>query len=186
MAIQLLVRKNFADLVEEKVSLLSLAADPVKFVKPLWFIQDYYEEEHSNHLPYDVRRLPLPHRFFPFPTPSVPWRLITISINALTPFLLPGRLVKGYWNQLEQFCKVFNFKKLGFRSLIRSDGFTIDFLFSHAIIDHHGLTLEDFSYEEITANYRPTIGRKTVFTAAIGLETNIHEIRRCSTKEYYT
>ncbi|KAI8966964.1 hypothetical protein BDF20DRAFT_351508 [Mycotypha africana] len=70
MAIPLLVRKNFADLVEEKVSLLSLAADPVKFVKPLWFIQDYYEEEHSNHLPYDVRRLPLPHRFFPFPTPS--------------------------------------------------------------------------------------------------------------------
>ncbi|KAI8990959.1 hypothetical protein BDF20DRAFT_812481, partial [Mycotypha africana] len=107
--------KNFADLVEEKVTLLSLAADPVKFVKPLWFIQDYYEEEHSNHFAYDVRRLPLPHRFFPFPTPSVSWRFITISINALTPFLFPGRLVKGYWNQLEQFCKVFNFKKLGFR-----------------------------------------------------------------------
>ncbi|KAI8970065.1 hypothetical protein BDF20DRAFT_889110, partial [Mycotypha africana] len=57
-----------------------------------------------------------------------------------------------------------------------------------AIIDHHGLTLENFSYEETTANYRPTFvdpGRKTVFTAAIGLETNRHEIRRCSTKEYY-
>ncbi|KAI8987562.1 hypothetical protein BDF20DRAFT_809237, partial [Mycotypha africana] len=82
-----------------------------------------------------------------------------------------------------------------FRNLIRSDGFTVDFLFSRkkkpkedAIIDHHDLTLEDFSYEEITTNYRPTFvdpGRKTVFTAAIGLETNRHEIRRCSTKEYY-
>ncbi|KAI8971593.1 hypothetical protein BDF20DRAFT_885223, partial [Mycotypha africana] len=185
MAIPLLVRKNFADLVEEKVTLLSLAADPVNSVKPLWFIQDYYEEEHSNRLAYDVRRLPLPHRFLPFPTPLVSWRFITISINALTPFLFPGRLVKGYWNQLEQFCKVFNFKKLGFRSvaelktntsvlfwnLIRSDGFTVDFLFKDAVIDHHDLTLEDFSYEEITANYRPTFvdpGRKTVFTAAIG------------------
>ncbi|KAI8967584.1 hypothetical protein BDF20DRAFT_927974, partial [Mycotypha africana] len=82
-----------------------------------------------------------------------------------------------------------------FRNLIRFDGFTVDFLFSRkkkpkqdAIIDHHDLTLENFSYEEITANYRPAFvdpGRKTVFTAAIGLETERHEIRRCSTKEYY-
>ncbi|KAI8969915.1 hypothetical protein BDF20DRAFT_826467, partial [Mycotypha africana] len=82
-----------------------------------------------------------------------------------------------------------------FRNLIRSDGFTVDFLFNRKkkpkedeIIDHHDLKLEDFLYEEITANYRPAVvdpGRKTVFTAAIGLETERHEIRRCSTKEYY-
>ncbi|KAI8968897.1 hypothetical protein BDF20DRAFT_916332 [Mycotypha africana] len=91
------------------------------------------------------------------------------------------KLAKGYTAQLEQFRKVFDFKKLGFRSLNKKPK-------EDAIIDHHNLTLEDFSYEEITANYRSAFvdpGRKAVFTAAIGLETERHEIRRCSTKEYY-
>ncbi|KAI8971610.1 hypothetical protein BDF20DRAFT_824659, partial [Mycotypha africana] len=61
-----------------------------------------------------------------------------------------------------------------FWNLIRSDGFTVDFLFKtkeDAVIDHHDLTLEDFSYEEITANYRPTFvdpGRKTILFSFYG------------------
>ncbi|KAK4510235.1 protein transport protein S31 [Mucor velutinosus] len=36
--------------------------------------------------------------------------------------------------------------------------------------------------------YRPSFldpGRKTVFTAAIGLDPVVHQVRRCTTKEYY-
>ncbi|KAK4521625.1 uncharacterized protein ATC70_004155 [Mucor velutinosus] len=36
--------------------------------------------------------------------------------------------------------------------------------------------------------YRPSFldpGGKTVFTAAIGLDPDVHQVRRCTTKEYY-
>ncbi|KAI8967500.1 hypothetical protein BDF20DRAFT_899602, partial [Mycotypha africana] len=80
-------------------------------------------------------------------------------------------------NQLEKFHQVFSFKTMGFkslndlktsqetlfRSIVRSDGFTIDFLFT---------------------GYRPYFidhGRKDVFKAAIGLNVEKHQLRRCST-----
>ncbi|KAI8975378.1 hypothetical protein BDF20DRAFT_822963 [Mycotypha africana] len=61
---------SFDKLVTEKVTLLSLATDPANFAKPLWYILSVYEQEHAEHAPYDLHRLPLPRRFFPFPTPS--------------------------------------------------------------------------------------------------------------------
>ncbi|KAI8975064.1 hypothetical protein BDF20DRAFT_584843 [Mycotypha africana] len=82
-----------------------------------------------------------------------------------------------------------------FRNMVRSDGFTVDFLFSRKkktkedmIIHNHTLTLEDFSYDKVQDNYRPAFldpGRRSVFTAAIGLDRNKHQVRSCSTKEYY-
>ncbi|KAI8982220.1 hypothetical protein BDF20DRAFT_817930, partial [Mycotypha africana] len=105
--------KSFEKLVTEKVTLLSLSSDPTKFIKALWHIQSSYEKEHDEHAAYDVRRLPLPKRFFPFPLPSLHWRFITISINSLVPFLFPGTPPKGYLNQLEKFHQVFSFKTMG-------------------------------------------------------------------------
>ncbi|KAI8984673.1 hypothetical protein BDF20DRAFT_911748 [Mycotypha africana] len=154
----------FEKLVKEKVTLLSLAANPANFARPLWYMLSVYEQEHAEHAPYDVRRLPLPRRFFPFPTPSTRWQFITISINVLNPFVLPGTVQTGYLNQLKQFYRVFSFIKLGFESLndlktsqeilfknlVRSNGFTVDFIFSrkrknNVVIDGHELKLEDFT-----------------------------------------
>ncbi|KAI8973180.1 hypothetical protein BDF20DRAFT_945378 [Mycotypha africana] len=82
-----------------------------------------------------------------------------------------------------------------FRNMVRSDGFTVDFLFSRKkktkedmTIHNHTLPLEDFSYNEVQDNYRPAFldpGRRSVFTAAIGLDHNKHQVRSCFTKEYY-
>ncbi|KAI8979512.1 hypothetical protein BDF20DRAFT_940138, partial [Mycotypha africana] len=106
--------KSFEKLITEKVTLLSLSSDPAKFTKALWHILSSYEKEHDEHAAYDVRRLPLPKRFFPFPLPSLHWRFISISINSLLPFMFPGTPPKGYTNQLEKFYQVFSFKKMGF------------------------------------------------------------------------
>ncbi|KAI8987530.1 hypothetical protein BDF20DRAFT_850760 [Mycotypha africana] len=110
-----LLCKQFEEFIPGEVTLVSLSAAPAKFVNALWNIQFTYEQEHIQHKPYDVRVLPLPQRFFLFPTPSLKWRFIAISLNALTPFMFPGKVAKGYTAQLEQFCKVFDFKKFGFK-----------------------------------------------------------------------
>lgn len=85
-----------------------------------------------------------------------------------------------------------------FSNTIKSDGFTVDFLFEKRRatalkevkkdIENHDLVLEDFEYEEVERIYQPVFidpGRKAVYTAAIGLDTSNHQIRQCSTKEYY-
>ncbi|CEG83902.1 hypothetical protein RMATCC62417_17767 [Rhizopus microsporus] len=74
-----------------------------------------------------------------------------------------------------------------FANTVKSDGFSVDFVFSKrtANID---LKLEDFGLEEVKQAYQPMFldpGRKSMFTAAIGLDTTNHQIRRCSTTEYY-
>ncbi|KAI8973174.1 hypothetical protein BDF20DRAFT_880805, partial [Mycotypha africana] len=142
----------------------------------------------------------LPKRFFPFPFPSLHWRFITISINSLVPFLFPGTPPKGYLNQLEKFHQVFSFKTMGIKSLndLKTSletlfhGFTVDFIFSkkgkakeEKTIENHRLTLKDFDLAEIEAGYRPCLidpWEKRRLTAAIGLDDEKHQVRRCSTK----
>ncbi|ORE11873.1 hypothetical protein BCV72DRAFT_331883 [Rhizopus microsporus var. microsporus] len=106
------------------------------------------------------------------------------------------------------FCRVFNFKKLRINSVddllpnqnnkimfantVKSDGFSVDFVFNKrttkdtSLIANIDLKLEDFGLEEVKQAYQPMFldpGRKSVFTAAIGLDTTNHQIRRCSTAE---
>ncbi|KAI8967173.1 hypothetical protein BDF20DRAFT_803796, partial [Mycotypha africana] len=74
-----------------------------------------------------------------------------------------------------------------FHNIVRSDGFTVDFLFSkkgkaneEKTIENHRLTLEDFDLAEIEAGYRHCFidpVRKDVFTAAIGLDDEKHQVR---------
>ncbi|KAI8968512.1 hypothetical protein BDF20DRAFT_839614 [Mycotypha africana] len=141
-------------------------------------IQSSYEKEHDKRAASDVRRSPLPKHFFSFPLPSLHWRFITISIKSLVSFLFPGTPLKGYMNQLEKFHQVFSSKTMGFKreSKRREDH------------QNHRLTLKDFDYAEIEAGYRPCFidpRREGVFTAAIGLDVEKHQVRSCSTKEYY-
>ncbi|KAI7906841.1 uncharacterized protein BX663DRAFT_572715 [Cokeromyces recurvatus] len=79
-----------------------------------------------------------------------------------------------------------------FNNYVRSDGFAIDFVFNRRRKDStvrlHDLTLQDFTYSEVESTSRPTFinpGRKSVIIAAVGLGDS-QQIRRCSTKEYYT
>ncbi|KAI9275006.1 hypothetical protein EDC94DRAFT_509375, partial [Helicostylum pulchrum] len=84
-----------------------------------------------------------------------------------------------------------------FGNIIRSDGFCVDFLFYRCIeskqddtisIPNHNLELQDFTFEEVENTYRPRFidpGRKSVFTAANGLDSSQHQVRRCNTKKYY-
>lgn len=53
---------------------------------------------------------------------------------------------------------------------------------------NHELEVQDFTLEEVEKVYRPYFidpGRKSVFTATIGLDITQHQVRRCSIKEYY-
>jgi hypothetical protein len=82
-----------------------------------------------------------------------------------------------------------------FGNIIKSDGFCVDFLFDRRAdygqeddIVNHDLCLEDFTLEEVKQSYRTSFldpGRKSVYTAVTGLNSQEHCVRRCSTKEYY-
>ncbi|KAL4214370.1 hypothetical protein AB4K20DRAFT_1880052, partial [Rhizopus microsporus] len=85
--------------------------------------------------------------------------------------------------------------KVQLSNIVRSDGFCVGFIFYKRTCDEkgddaliHDLGVNDFSIEEIIQLYRTSFlgpGRKTVYTAAMGLDESQHEIRRCTTKEYY-
>ncbi|KAG2202343.1 hypothetical protein INT46_004668 [Mucor plumbeus] len=199
--------------IDVQVTLKSLSASPEKFVRSLAYILPEYEREHLAHNPYDVRRLSLPRLFTISPSPSFRWKFVTIIVNSLCCFT-KEKLPRGYNAQLDLFYKYFDFKGLGFKSIddlrpnglnnvlfsntIKSDGFTVDFLFEKRRatalkevkkdIENHDLVLEDFEYEEVERIYQPVFidpGRKAVYTAAIGLDTSNHQIRQYSIKEYY-
>ncbi|KAL4207464.1 hypothetical protein AB4K20DRAFT_1832890 [Rhizopus microsporus] len=101
------------------------------------------------------------------------------------------------------FYRVFSFKKLRinsqnnkimFANTVKSDGFTVDFVINKrttkdtSLAANVDLAPEDFDLKEVKQTYQPMFlgpGRKSVFTAAIGLDTTNHQIRRCSTAKYY-
>jgi len=86
--------------------------------------------------------------------------------------------------------------KVLFGLIIRSDGFDLDCLFYKQRrvtgikdpINSLELQLSDFNYQEVEQRYHPTFidpGRKSVFTAARGLDIQNHTLMRCTIKEYY-
>ncbi|KAG0875676.1 hypothetical protein G6F15_010288 [Rhizopus arrhizus] len=192
-------------MIQTRVTLTTLPGSPNSFVPCLLNILSEYEIEHNNHKAYDVRRLPLPRLFSLSPTPGMHWRFVNISANALALFI-KETLSQGYQNQLNMFYRDFNFKKLRlnmddltpnennkilFGNTIKSDGFSVDFVFYRKERMNNGsdveLTLEDFNYEEVHNQYHPMFldpGRKSLFTAVVGV-ASAKQIRKCSVKEYY-
>lgn len=53
----------------------------------------FYETEHEEHNPYDVRRLTLPRLFSLFLNPSLYLRSITINGDSLFPFITVSRAI---------------------------------------------------------------------------------------------
>jgi hypothetical protein len=80
-----------------------------------------------------------------------------------------------------------------FGNLVRTDGFSVDFLFYKRFQAGHDpslqkfeLALDDFNLPEVEKDYTPISldpGIKAVFTATVGLESSRH--LKCSTSEYY-
>ncbi|CEG73157.1 hypothetical protein RMATCC62417_08590 [Rhizopus microsporus] len=196
-------------LITKQVTLKELSASPSTFLPCILYILSKYEAEHKDNHAYDVRRLPLPRLFAALPSPSLHWRFVNISANFLSAFVKEA-LPRGYSDQLRMFYRVFNFKKLRINSIdallpsqnnkimfantVKTDGFSVDFVFNKrttkntSLAANIDLELEDFDLEEVQQTYLPMFldpGRKSVFTAAVGFDKAKHQIRRCSTAEYY-
>ncbi|GAA5802847.1 hypothetical protein HPULCUR_008322 [Helicostylum pulchrum] len=147
-------------LIGQKVALTTLSSAPEKVHKCLKFILDQYDG-HAHHCLFDVQRLPLPRLFHILPKPTVHW-----SVEQLLP------------NEDNNIL---------FGNIVRSDEFCVDFLFYRRAnkkddgkhtISNHTLELKDFSIEEIVESFRPAFldpGRKSVYTAAVGLDLNEHQ-----------
>ncbi|KAF7721558.1 hypothetical protein EC973_004497 [Apophysomyces ossiformis] len=186
-----------------------MSASPGRFVPALRYILSIYDEEYKNSKGSDDEELP--RRFSLSPMPSTKWRFATINAKALS--CLTESTSEGDFEQNSAlFHTVFDFTKLGYRSVeelknssvdrgviftnqLLSHGFAVDFQFARksvkkerATVDTE-LTATDFTEEEITDCFQPCAvdpGRSQVFTAAYGCGNSPHEIRRCSTREYYT
>lgn len=100
------------DILNTRVTLKTLSEAPGRFTPLLTHLLSAFESEHNSHCEYDVRRLPLPRRFSVFPTPSLHWRSITLSVNALSAFLPGEKLPRGYNGQLRLFFKILKFQAL--------------------------------------------------------------------------
>ncbi|EIE85546.1 hypothetical protein RO3G_10256 [Rhizopus delemar RA 99-880] len=81
--------------------------------------------------------------------------------------------------------------KILFGNTIKSDGFSVDFVFYRKKRMNNGsdveLTVEDFNYEEVHNQYHPIFldpGRKSLFTAVVGI-ASAKQIWKSSVKEYY-
>ncbi|RCH96719.1 hypothetical protein CU098_009999 [Rhizopus stolonifer] len=86
--------------------------------------------------------------------------------------------------------------KILFGNIIDLDGFYVDFVFYERVISeeedtisisNHDLESQNFTLKDIKKVYRPrfiNFGRKAVLTAIIGLDSNQHQVRCCSTKGY--
>ncbi|KAG0825657.1 hypothetical protein G6F18_010297 [Rhizopus arrhizus] len=153
------------NMIPTRMTLTTLSESPNSFVPCLLNILSEYEIEHNNHKAYDVRRLPLPRLFSLSPTPGMHW-----SMDDLTP------------NENN---------KILFGNTIKSDGFSVDFVFYRKERMNNGsdveLTLKDFNYEEVHNQYHPMFldrGRKSLFTAVAGI-ASAKQIRKSSVKEYY-
>ncbi|KAG0876370.1 hypothetical protein G6F15_010113 [Rhizopus arrhizus] len=153
------------NMIPTRVTLTTLSGSPNSFVPCLLNILSEYEIEHNNHKAYDVRRLPLPRLFSLSPTPGMHW-----SMDDLTP------------NENN---------KILFGNTIKSDGFSVDFVFYRKERMNNGsdveLTLEGFNYEEVHNQCHPMFldpGRKSLFTAVVGV-SSAKQIRKSSVKEYY-
>ncbi|KAG0787722.1 hypothetical protein G6F19_007506 [Rhizopus arrhizus] len=151
---------SLKNMIPTRVTLTTLSEPPDSFVPCLLNILSEYEIEHKNHKVYDVRRLPLPKLFSLSPTLGMHW-----SMDDLTP------------NENN---------KILFGNTIKSDGFSVDFVFYRKERMNNGsdveLTLEDFNYEEVHNQYHPMFldpGRKSLFTAVVGV-SSAKQIRKSS------
>ncbi|GAA5813881.1 hypothetical protein MFLAVUS_007369 [Mucor flavus] len=199
--------------IPRPVTLQSLAASPGSYIPILATILQKNEQEHTRITSNELDETP-PRLFSLVPTPSLKWRFININANVLAAFTRK-KLPDTYATKLEMFQQVFEFKKLkidskeslhapnkkkkvAFSNFIRSNGFTV------AVALMRSNEVEKNIYYEQDVNVSDLVkilttndlsdakicsidpNRGQVFAASYGEGENQHQIRRFSTKEYYT
>ncbi|GAA5817815.1 hypothetical protein MFLAVUS_011372 [Mucor flavus] len=189
--------------IPRPVTLQSLAASPGSYIPTLATILQKNEQEHARITSNELDETP-PRLFSLVPAPSLKWRFIDINANVLAAFTRK-KLPDTYATKLEMFQQVFDFKKLkiyrfkvAFSNFIRSNGFTVDVaLMKSNEVEKNIYYAQDVNVSDLAkvlttndlsdAKIRsidPNSGQ--VFTASYGKGENQHQIRRFSTKEYYT
>ncbi|GAA5807059.1 hypothetical protein MFLAVUS_000409 [Mucor flavus] len=76
------------NMISKPVTQVELSANPGNFIPFLMSLNAELEQEHIDHKPYDVRKLPLPRRFCILPKPLFHWRFVTISFSQKITFLI--------------------------------------------------------------------------------------------------
>ncbi|KAL1931374.1 hypothetical protein VTP01DRAFT_9516 [Rhizomucor pusillus] len=175
-----------------------MAAKPGNFIPALHYILQQYHDEHQQtpHIQEKSNTRALPSLFSLVPLPSRNWRFIDINAETLAG-LLKMPVPRTYNQRLTVFQTVFNldkyrfFKDEGcmFTNQITTNGYQTPFHFARSKKEREiELELDDFSINEISSYYHPCTlvpGRRDVFNASYGCGSEVHEVRKCSTAEYY-
>ncbi|KAI8987895.1 hypothetical protein BDF20DRAFT_852726 [Mycotypha africana] len=180
----------------------NITAAPSTFLPPLAFMLQLIETKALTAGPNDKK----PKLFSLTPTVSFKWKHVSINEKALCCLSRQSIGNGSYANNLEIFFNVFNFAKFGYETLqdlvrapanskdmfncvIHTDGFAVTFLFVRSRQEKSAtatLTLEDYTPAEINKYFMPIAvdpGRNEIFTAVVGYNTDMHQIRACSKEE---
>ncbi|KAH8552389.1 hypothetical protein BGW37DRAFT_466275 [Umbelopsis sp. PMI_123] len=188
----------------------TLSASPGEYIPALKFMLrdlEFVHQQAENDENFDPKDLP--KLFSIGPLPSMGWRFISLTAGLLASILPSIRAPQSPSDYINVFYEIFDFQPLRIRSLdelrlknhkfafarrILTDGHAVNFLFARKSggkdsIDHVQLGFEDFTDAEIATHFEVAAidpGRTQVFTAAYGSGQERHQIRRCSTSEYYS
>ncbi|KAG0161903.1 hypothetical protein DFQ30_004962 [Apophysomyces sp. BC1015] len=161
----------------------------------LYAILQEYEREHQQSR--DKESKTLPRLFSLAPQPSLHFRFVTVNTKALKALLHIQSDTDDYDGNLQIFNRVFDLDKYDFRNIncglftnqILTDGYGVVFQFARSAKSKAvELELEDFTTEEINNYYRVCVidpGVRHLYTASYGAGETEHEVRRCSSREYY-
>ncbi|KAL0083557.1 hypothetical protein J3Q64DRAFT_1862786 [Phycomyces blakesleeanus] len=178
--------RSLRDIINARVTLNTLSEAPGRFTPLLTRLFSSIESEQNSHREYDVRRLPLQKR-------SIAKRLQRSTSTFKILKFHELRIQTKHTSRIESIVPNGENKQL-FGNLVRSDGFSVDFLFSKrrsnqkemaTKVNQIDLKLDGFGRREVEESYLPIAvdpGRKTVFCAVADLDL---DVRRCTTKEYY-
>ncbi|KAH8557080.1 hypothetical protein BGW37DRAFT_475461 [Umbelopsis sp. PMI_123] len=171
----------------------TLSASPGEYIPALKFMLrdlEFVHQQAENDENFDPKDLP--KLFSIGPLPSMGWRFIALTVGLLASILPSIRAPQSPSDYINVFYEIFDFQPLRIRSLdelrlknhkfafarrILTDGHAVNFLFARK------RDAEIATYFEVAA-IDP--GRTQVFTAAYGSGQERHQIRRCSTSEYYS
>ncbi|KAH8548159.1 hypothetical protein BGW37DRAFT_507656 [Umbelopsis sp. PMI_123] len=175
-------------LIPRSLNQETLSASPGEYIPALKFMLRDLESGHQqteNDENFDPKDLP--KLFSIAPLPSMGWRFISLTAGVLASILPSIRAPQRPSDYINVFYEIFDFQALRIRRLknhksafanrILTDGYAVNFLFARK------RDAEIATYFEVAA-IDP--GRTQVFTDAYGSGQERHQIRRCSTSEYYS
>ncbi|KAI8384662.1 uncharacterized protein BYT42DRAFT_643441 [Radiomyces spectabilis] len=165
------------------VTPVSLSSNPGAYIPMLKMILSQYELKHSQHNQQEAgqdEHAALLRLFSLFPLPTFKWRYIAINPNVLAAFL--GRSIPGTFEETNRWLRDRRDVVQKFFSVPKWFRFYSDLDSDVRYISREvqGAALTNISLCGLDP------GRTHVFIASYGQGEERHQVRRCSTKEYYT